>query len=226
MWTALIIGFAGSLHCLGMCSPLAMATTKLSPNIIMSRLLYNGGRIMMYGLLGSIVASVGFVFPLVKYQNLISIILGVALLVISLTGVTSLRVPVITKALGTFSLLLKKLFAKFLQHKGSASTFVLGCLNGVLPCGLSFLALTYCITFAGPMDGFNFMFWFGVGTLPVMLGFTTIFVFALKRFHIKMNYVTTGMMIASAVLLIARAFLVHADHSHRAGQAIDIVICR
>jgi sulfite exporter TauE/SafE len=46
----------------------------------------------------------------------------------------------------------------------------MGMLNGFLPCGMTLIALSYCLILAGPIDGFNFMLLFGVGTLPVMLG--------------------------------------------------------
>lgn len=227
LWTAFILGFAGSLHCLGMCSPLAMAVTNMYPRIVVSRLLYNGGRIFMYGVLGSIIASVGFALPMTKYQNLLSIVLGIALLVIAITGVSGMRIPLLTNILERFSLFLKKLFSKFIQKRSNVSTFVLGSLNGVLPCGLSFLALTYCLTLAGPKDGFVFMLVFGAGTLPVMLGFASLFLWTVNRFNISAKKLTTGMLILSGMLLIGRVFFVHLPHTHSIHEAlVDIVICK
>src|SRR5687768_1776813 len=98
LWTAFILGFAGSLHCMGMCSPLAMSVTSLSVNVILSRFVYNMGRIITYGILGGVVASAGLGFPLTKYQNLLSILLGLSLLVVGLAGVSMFRVPFVTNA--------------------------------------------------------------------------------------------------------------------------------
>src|SRR5687768_17226209 len=227
LWTAFILGFAGSLHCMGMCSPLAMSVTNLSSNVILSRIVYNLGRIATYGILGVIVASVGLGFPLTKYQNLLSILLGISLLVIGSAGVTIIRVPFLTNVLGSFSLLLKRLFSKFLQRKNHLSTLTLGSLNGVLPCGLSFLALTYCITLAGPADGFIFMIAFGLGTLPVMLGFTSVFHWMVSRLNVQVKSITTSMLILSGLLLIGRVFFVHVPHADSVQQGvIDIVLCR
>jgi uncharacterized protein len=226
-WTALILGFAGSLHCLGMCSPLAMSVTKMSSNVILSRILYNLGRILAYGILGSVVATVGLGLPMTKYQNLISILLGVSLLVIGLTGVSIIRVPILTKSLGAFSIFLKQLFSKFLQRKSHLATFTLGSLNGVLPCGLSFLALTYCITLKGPVDGFVFMSSFGLGTLPVMLGFTTVFYWVINKFKVQVKSMTTGLLVLSGFLLIGRVFFIHLPHAESIQQhVVDIVLCR
>lgn len=227
LWTAFILGFAGSLHCMGMCSPLAMTVTNMSSKIIAARLLYNLGRIITYGVLGIVVASVGFTLPLEKYQNLLSILLGIALLAIGITGISAIRIPFITKALEHFSLLLKKLFSKFLQRRSYTSTFILGSLNGVLPCGLSFLALTYCVTLARPVDGFVFMAAFGAGTLPVMLGLTSFFRWIVGKFKVSTKTLTTGMLILSGVLLIGRPFFIHLPHANNIQEGVvDIVLCR
>ncbi|HMR57037.1 MAG TPA: sulfite exporter TauE/SafE family protein, partial [Cyclobacteriaceae bacterium] len=53
MWTAIVLGLAGSLHCAGMCSPLAMAVTAKKPFVI-NKVVYNSGRILIYGLLGAL----------------------------------------------------------------------------------------------------------------------------------------------------------------------------
>jgi sulfite exporter TauE/SafE len=226
-WTAIIIGFAGSLHCLGMCSPLAMAVTQASSTVVMNRFLYNAGRIFSYGLLGGIIASIGLMFPMIKYQNLLSVLLGIALLVIGMSGISTLRIPLVTPFLARASSLLKLLFGRFLKSKNYASTFFLGSLNGFLPCGLSVLALTYCLTLAGPVDGFAFMAVFGLGTLPVMLGFTTIFQWTVNKFHFSSQRLTTGLLILSGVLLIVRVFAVHLPHAASLQEGVvDIVLCR
>lgn len=225
IWTAIILGFAGSLHCMGMCSPLAMAVTNLSPTVIINRVLYNAGRILTYGLLGSIVSILGLGFPLIKYQNFLSVLLGIALLVIAIGGVSSIRIPVVTRALASLSAFLKELFSRFIQIKSHRSTFILGALNGLLPCGLSFLALTYCITLAGPWDGFVFMLLFGLGTLPAMLGFTFVFSWLIVNLHVTSQRLTTSLLIVSGILLIARVFIVHVPENGLHGKEIDIVVC-
>ncbi len=226
IWTALILGFAGSFHCFGMCSPLAMAVTNLSPMWILNRIIYNSGRLITYGIMGGIVAFVGLAVSLVKYQNVISILLGLALLIIGVTGL-SIRIPFLTKALGQFNVFVKTMFASILKAKNHSSIFFLGALNGLLPCGLSFLALTYCLTLAGPTEGVVFMMLFGAGTLPVMLGFTSIFHWAINRFHLSGKRLTTGMFIISGGLLIARVFFVHLPQAASIQEGVvDIVLCR
>jgi uncharacterized protein len=225
--TALIIGLAGSLHCLGMCSPLVMAATAMRPSIVLSRVLYNAGRIFTYALLGTIVAGVGMALPERNYQNLLSIVLGIALLLIAFGAIRSINIPGLTSMMQSISLRLKNVFGNYINQRGHASVFILGSINGLLPCGLTFLALTYCLTLQRPIDGFNFMLLFGAGTLPIMLGFTSVLQFIVKRFHFDMRNLTTGMLILSGVALIARVFIIHMPQATSFKEGvIDIVMCR
>ncbi len=219
--TAIILGFAGSIHCAGMCSPLAFAVTRGGG--VRSRVLYNFGRILMYCVLGTVVSAIGVMLPL-TVQYVISITLGVALLVIGITG-SNFNAPVLAPVL-RFTSFLKTQFSKFLQQRNDSSIFAMGVLNGLLPCGLTFLALTSCITLSGPLDGFIFMAAFGAGTLPVMLGLVSIIPLFAKRLNISVGRLSTVMQIAAGCLLIVRVLLVE-PHIPQAAQASDqIILCR
>jgi sulfite exporter TauE/SafE len=221
------MGIAGSLHCAGMCSPLAMTVTKLSSSVVSGRIFYNLGRITMYGLLGAIVASMGYMLPISRFQNLLSVSLGLTLIIMAGVGITGIQIPFVTNALIKFTGLLKSKFAQFLHRKNPGSLVLLGSLNGLLPCGLTFLALSFCITLTTPMEGFAYMFLFGIGTLPVMLGFVSIVDLIRNKMNWNMKHLTTGLMLLSGILLVARVFLMHAPvgHSHEQ-DFVDIVICR
>lgn len=224
--TALLMGFIGSLHCIGMCSPLAIAVSNLTPKIFLSRLLYNGGRILTYGLLGLLITSVSWFTPLAKFQNFVSIIIGILLLILALSGTTVIKIPLVTPFLQWFRNSLVKLFGSMLQQKKISTTFLLGALNGLLPCGLTFLALTYCLTLDTPASGFYYMILFGMGTLPAMLGFVSVFQWLINRYHFNLKRITSFTLLLSGLLLIARVFLLHAPHaSGEEHQFIDIVIC-
>lgn len=228
MWlTAFMIGLAGSLHCAGMCSPLAMTLTNR--RAMGGRVLYNLGRITTYGVLGAVVASLGFLFPFERFQNLLSVLLGLSLLVMASAGITGIRIPLITQAAIRFTGGLKKMFAGFMKNKNTGTLLLLGALNGMLPCGLTFLALAFCITLAGPLEGFAYMLCFGAGTLPVMLGLVSLAGLLTNKLHWSTRKITTGVMLLSGMLLIARVFITHHPESHvtySAPVAVDIVICR
>jgi len=223
--TALIMGLTGSLHCVGMCSPLAMAVGNMNARAFLNRVIYNAGRIVTYGLLGLSLAGVGLAFPISKFQNLVSILLGIILLLAGI-GLLKVNIPIFSSAIGTLTSTIKKLFTKFLSRKNFGSVFLLGTLNGILPCGLVWIALTYSLTLHSPLEGFSFMMLFGVGTLPVMLGFTSIITQLLKRFNFTFQHVTSAMLILSGVLLIVRVFIIHLPHQHSLKQGVvDIVLC-
>lgn len=225
--TALLLGFAGSFHCVGMCSPLAMAVSNLTSTAILNRLVYNAGRILMYGMLGAAMATLGIVLPLGDFQNLVSILLGLVLILVALSGVGNFSVPVITRAMAGFSSKLKLLFSKFLQRRQRSSVFMLGALNGLLPCGLTFVALTFCLALEGPMSGFNFMLLFGAGTLPAMLGAPLLFQHLTKRFHWSFSRVTAVTLVVAGCLLIARVMLIHIPHvMSTKDDLVDVIMCK
>ena len=153
--TALIMGLTGSLHCVGMCSPLAMAVGNMNTRAFLNRVIYNAGRIVTYGLLGLAIAGVGLAFPISKFQNLVSIFLGIILLLAG-TGLLKVNIPIFSRAIGKLTSTLKKLFTKFLNRKHFGSVFLLGTLNGILPCGLVWIALTYSLTLQSAIGGFQF----------------------------------------------------------------------
>ena len=226
MWmTALILGFAGSLHCLGMCSPLAMAVTSLKPSAFFNRVVYNSGRILTYASVGAVVSSAGLLFPLHEFQNIISIVVGIAMLLLGLGGLKKITIPGLSSLAYKLSASIKTRFAHVLKQKKLSGMFILGALNGLLPCGLTALALTWCLTLRGPGDGFKFMLLFGAGTLPVMLGFTALLPVIVKRYNWNLNKLTTGMLIFSGCLLISRVFLVHLPHAP-SGNIVEIIMCK
>lgn len=220
--TALILGFAGSLHCAGMCSPLAFAVFAKSGPAVLHRVLYNAGRILTYCMLGLGVSAIGFMLPL-PVQYAISILLGVTLLVVGITR-NNFKPP----ALGPLRKLtsfLKNRFSKFLQDKKPGSVFIMGILNGLLPCGLTFLALTSCMTLKNPTDGLVFMAGFGAGTLPVMLGLVSIIPMLTKKLNFSVARLSMILQITAGCLLIARVLLVE-PHVHPTSQNDQIVICK
>ncbi|NOT75704.1 MAG: sulfite exporter TauE/SafE family protein [Cyclobacteriaceae bacterium] len=225
LFTAFLLGLAGSLHCLGMCSPLVMAVTSYQRPYFYNRLLYNGGRILMYGLMGMVASSFGSILSLSAYQTWLTISLGILLLLIGVTGSNLLnRIPIITSVMHRISSGAKSMFATLLKEKNTMSYFLLGALNGLLPCGLTYMALTYCFILPGYCSGFLFMIFFGLGTLAVMLGFTSVLKEIMQRFHISLQRFTTVSLIVLGIVLVARGVIIH-ETPHRSGPE-EIVICK
>ncbi|RAW02385.1 sulfite exporter TauE/SafE family protein [Pseudochryseolinea flava] len=222
--TALIMGFTGSLHCISMCSPLSMAVTNGSRRILITKLTYNLGRILTYGLLGGVIGTFGWLLPFSTFQHTFSIVLGILLLTTAIVGMNNVQVPLISKTLGKLSLMLKTTFSAVLKRKNTFTTLLLGALNGLLPCGLTFIALTFSSTLGNPISSATFMIIFGLGTLPAMIGAAGMLQFLVRRFHLNLRKVTTAMLVISGCLLIARVLMVH-EHHTKQHLGEDIVVC-
>jgi sulfite exporter TauE/SafE len=209
--TAFLLGLAGSLHCAAMCSPLAFAVTNMKRSVWLNRMMYNSGRIFTYGILGAVASTVGVVLPLENFQFVLSIGMGLLLMLVGIIGISKFRFQLANAFALKLSSWVKARFSVQLKRKGLVSTFLLGSLNGLLPCGLTFIALTACLIAPTMLDGFYFMLIFGAGTLPVMLGFPSVVKFLTNRFRFSFSRVNMMMLILAGTLLIARVYWSH-DH--------------
>ncbi|MCA4899219.1 MAG: sulfite exporter TauE/SafE family protein [Bacteroidota bacterium] len=211
IWPALILGLVGSLHCAGMCSPLLVAVT-VRQSQLHKKVVYNLGRTITYGILGGLAALFGSLIGFGHYQQIVSIAFGILLLAIAFgkMGLSpSFAHQFLFKIVGP----LKKLFGKALGNHHLPGLFLLGMLNGILPCGLTMLAIGYCFVMPSLQDGMLFMLVFGLGTWPVMLGFTQFIQLILNKINVRLNKVVVGAMVLSGLLLIGRGILLHNHQS-------------
>ena len=227
MWTALLMGMGGSLHCAGMCSPLALSVTTFNKRVLLNRFFYNSGRIFVYGVMGAVVASVGSLFNFSAFQNVLSISLGMLLILIGVGTLSTVRIPVLTTFVNRLVVFIKRHFSSLMQRKNYGALWFMGMLNGILPCGLTYLTASYTLTLNSTLEGFLFMIVFGLGTFPVMIGLPYVVQFIGKYIRVSFSRLTTILMISVGVLLIGRTFLIHQHPVD--GQHVSIsdpVICR
>ena len=156
--TAFFLGFLGSAHCLGMCGPLFLAL-PLGSSWGRSGLWYHLGRILAYTSMGLVLGSLGWGLAYLRWQGILSLILGLALLLGAWGGRSYLVWPWLSG--------LKRALAAAVA--GGAGAFRLGWLNGYLPCGLSYTAVSAAGVQASVWQGGGFMLFFGLGTLPMWL---------------------------------------------------------
>lgn len=209
MWTALFMGMGGSLHCAGMCSPLALSVTTFNKRVFLNRLLYNSGRIFVYGVMGAFVASVGSLINFSAFQNVLSIALGTLLILIGVGTLSTLRIPLLTTLVNRLVLFIKRRFSYLMQRKNYGALWLMGMLNGILPCGLTYLTVSYTLTLNSALEGFLFMIVFGLGTFPVMIGLPYVMQFIGKYVRVSFSRLTTILTISVGVLLIGRVVLTH-----------------
>ena len=168
LWTAFIVGLVGSLHCAGMCGPLALALPAAGNSTsayVLGRVAYNAGRIVTYCLLGILLGLAGWTFLLAGIQRWISIALGVALLL----GLFASRKLALWQPVTSIVNQLKSRMSVLLRRRSFAALALLGLLNGLLPCGLVYVACAGALATGGILAGASYMGAFGVGTVPMML---------------------------------------------------------
>jgi len=165
---AFALGLLGSLHCAAMCGPLMLALPMPAGGagrFIAGRIIYQLGRIATYCLLGVLAGLVGKSLFLVGLQRWLSIALGVAVLagflVSKKVAVSAPVVRLVAK--------LKTAMSAQLQRRSFSSLALLGTLNGLLPCGLVYVALAGATAGGAIGGGVAYMALFGLGTLPTML---------------------------------------------------------
>ena len=207
IWSAFLIGLFGSFHCIGMCGPIALALPIHSDQpfkLFAGRLLYNVGRALTYAVIGIIFGLIGQSLSLAGFQQSVSVIAGVLILVmVLLPSKYSQKLYLLKPAYG-FTNFLKRKFGLLLKQKTVASTFLIGLLNGFLPCGLVYVAVAGAIAMGSPLEGASYMFLFGLGTLPVMLTVSMAGNFIGLNVRKKINRVIPAFMIVLACLFILR----------------------
>lgn len=168
LWTAFLLGFVGSAHCAGMCGPLALALPPTGPTralFVTGRVAYNAGRITTYALMGALFGLLGQTFALAGLQRWVSLSAGGLILFgLLATKKFSLSLP-----LNRLVTRLKTAFGLLLRRRGVSAMVGVGLLNGLLPCGLVYVACAGATATGAGLSGIAYMLVFGLGTLPMML---------------------------------------------------------
>jgi sulfite exporter TauE/SafE len=175
VWTGFILGFFGSLHCIGMCGPIVLALPSASGSgfsFVFGRVLYNFGRVVTYTLLGLLFGLLGSKIYMFGLQQAVSIALGVIIILwIVIPGGLKNKLRSIS-GFNLFTIKLKNWFLPLFKKRSKISMLSIGILNGFLPCGFVYMGIAgaMAISTAGPVNGMLFMALFGIGTIPAMLG--------------------------------------------------------
>ncbi len=171
LYTALLFGLLSSLHCVGMCGPIAlMLPIGNSKGIAKySRIaLYHLGRLSAYASIGLLFGLLGRGLFLAGIQQQLSIIIGVAMILVSLVSEKSLGKYAVSKPIFLLLSKLKTALGSQFKNRSLPSFFTIGMLNGLLPCGMVYVALFGAIAMQTATMGSLYMLVFGLGTLPLM----------------------------------------------------------
>ncbi len=200
---AFFIGLLGSLHCIGMCGPLAFAVPVNQPGwlaLVWNKLVYQIGRIISYCLLGFVAGLLGRQIWQSGFQQSISILTGALIVLAASTRL--LKVNLFGKRRSRIMIPFYKLFDLAFKHK--ANHLIIGGLNGLLPCGFVYLALAGAINTGSIRSSIIYMFWFGAGTVPLMLAATVVVGFTGMAFRNKLNKTVPFFMLLLGLWFVFR----------------------
>jgi len=169
--------FLGSVgHCVGMCGGIVVAysSAKIDPDAPLKHqslmhLAYNMGRVATYTLLGALFGLVGMVIAFTpETKGVLFLLTGILMILagLSLLG----NISFLNSA--EFSIAgngwFQRTFSRLIKSKSLGSFFLLGMLNGLIPCGLVYSFAVFAASTASPLWGALVMFVFGLGTVPTL----------------------------------------------------------
>lgn len=209
---AITLGFLSGFHCIGMCGPIAMALPvhqKSGALKIISILIYNFGRIITYALFGIVFGLIGQSFSFFGLQQKLSVVLGISILAILIFPYLSVKPTAIH--FGFINKIKTKLSSMFGKND-LRSLFGIGLLNGLLPCGMVYMAITGALVGETALHSMLFMVVFGLGTIPFMFSVSYISQFISLKARNTIKKAQPFVIAFMAVLLIVRGLNLGIDH--------------
>lgn len=200
IWVAFILGLGGSLHCASMCGPLVFSVQKSFglTGVGAGVIGYHIGRMVGYLLLGGLISLITVPAVLFGVQQYLSIVSGLMILL----WVFRDRISAIRTIVSRFSHALSAKMQAVSHRKSSLP--LLGFLNGLLPCGLSYAAAAMSLNYQPFQNSLLFMLAFGVGTLPMFLGASVLGRLLNYKLRFSINKAMKYMMVGAALLLVVR----------------------
>ena len=204
--SAFLIGLGSSLHCVGMCSPLQFAVLLQKEDKqlnVMNWIIYQAARISVYGIYGMVFGWIGSSFKWFGIQQNISLLLGICILstILLIQLFPSFESTLTNNVISTW---LRKKISPFIFSDSISSKILAGILNGILPCGMVYVALAGATATQSGFQGVIFMVAFGIGTLPLLLTTTVMGKYVqstIKNYFSKWHSYMIGLI---AIMLIVR----------------------
>lgn len=200
-WGALLLGLSSSFHCFGMCGPLVMAIPMKSKSKVKRAFgitQYHVGKTFTYALLGLIVGLVGISIQAFKWMQVLSVISGVV--IIFFAWESFIRLPFGQKIQQSFTRVAGKSLRALFKSNLPFKPLFFGMINGLLPCGLIYVALINSLLAGSPTGSATAMIFFGLGTVPVL----TLAKWISMRIKWKSTWITPILITLVGVMIIFR----------------------
>ncbi|MEO8515134.1 MAG: sulfite exporter TauE/SafE family protein [Flavobacterium sp.] len=171
LYSAFLLGLISSLHCIGMCGPIAMMlpVAKSNPQKKAFQILtYHAGRILAYGSIGLLFGLIGRGFYLAGIQQQLSIFAGIAMIMMVILPVNVFAKYNFSKPLYQLISKMKSALGQQFAKSSFKSVLSIGILNGLLPCGMVYAAVFGALAMPKLYLSVLYMALFGLGTVPLM----------------------------------------------------------
>ncbi|MHC1723818.1 MAG: sulfite exporter TauE/SafE family protein [Aminipila sp.] len=204
-----VVGLLSSLHCIAMCGGINLSLSvshkfehegKNRFVKIMPSLLYNAGRVVSYTIIGGIVGALGSVFTISNTGSAFITILAGTFMVIM--GLNMLNIFPWLKKLNPH---MPKIFAnKIYKANSNKGPFVVGLLNGLMPCGPLQAMQLYALGTGSFLAGALSMFMFSLGTVPLLFAFGALGSMLSSKFAKNMVRVSAMLVILLGIVMMNR----------------------
>lgn len=215
-----ITGLLTSIHCISMCGAINLITivnnnSNLKKKNLFNSCLYNLGRVISYTILGGLVGTIGSVFKINNtISGLIILIAAVIMFLMSLNmlGITSFHLPRLSRLskspkLSRLTKTQAKNNSNLKLKKKTNNAFIVGLLNGFMPCGPLQAMQVYALSTGSFIKGALSMFLFSLGTVPLMLGVGIFYSFIKGKAKIILNKIASVLILILSLVMLNRGLL-------------------
>lgn len=215
IYSALLLGLVSSLHCIGMCGPIAMMlpVDRHDPaKQTLQIFIYHTGRLTAYATLGVIFGILGKGFYLAGFQQQFSIIAGILMIAVALIPERIFAKYNFSRPAYRIISNIKSALGSQFRKRGSKALFTTGLLNGFLPCSLVYAALFGALAMQSIAGGTAYMVLFGAGTIPLMSAVVYSAGFIKTSVRISMAEAVPYMVVLVGMLFIVRGLALDIPH--------------
>ena len=191
-----VTGLLTSIHCISMCGAINLMAIIDSNNKNYKRpIFYNLGRVISYTIIGGIVGLIGSIFTLNNIANGIIIIIASLLILfmaLNMLGVISFRIP---------------LTSRLKIKRKSRNSFIIGLLNGLMPCGPLQAMQIFALSTGSFIKGALAMFLFSLGTVPLMLSVGLFYNLVKGKGKIIVNKIASVLIFVLSIVMLNKGLL-------------------
>ena len=221
-----VVGLLTSLHCIAMCGGINLSQcvnqseaengskfARLKPSI-----LYNTGRVISYTIVGGLAGALGSVVTFSGVaKGIVSIGAGGVMMLI---GIKMLD---LFPWLRRFNLSSPKFLGKKIScNHGKLGPLYVGLLNGLMPCGPLQTMQIYALGTGNPLAGAAAMFFFSLGTVPLLFGFGAVSSLLSSKFNQRMLKISGALIIVLGLTMVSRGLSLSGIAAPLSGNAGSI----